>query len=251
MFFQTMNDLKLWLKIYKNCNFDSGSQGKCYKIRNKVFKIFIQFIDEEDDDIIIYNKEEILRFSSIVNNTYIFPNDVIMVGDIVVGYITDYVDAISLYKINPLDLDLDRFQLALNKTTDDIRIISNNGILSFDVAYNIMYGDCGLKVIDTMEYSRSDIDSSELFRLNKERFYYEIRLFLLDGYFDKFIKNNIILYSMCYDSNVDFNLFLEEFRKKLSENEGYEISKLGEAKKSLIRTKKKNCKYIRLLDGDI
>lgn len=245
MKFRTMKDLKLWLKIHKKYNFDGGSQGECYRIGNKVFKIFIQFIEDDYEEMIVYDQDEILKFSSVANNTYIFPSDVIMVGDIVVGYITDYVDAISLYKTDLLDVEMDKFQVALAGTTKDIEIISNNGILSYDVTYNILYGSCGFKVIDTMEYSQTDIDSVELFRMNRERFYHEIRLFLLDGYFDKFMKNNTDLYNMCYDPDVDFGIFLREFRKRLSENEGYEISKLGDAKKSIVRTRNRDRKYIR------
>lgn len=248
MFFETMKDLKLWLKICKKYNFDGGSQGECYRIGNKVYKIFIQFIEEDIDDMIVYDKEDILKFSSIINNTFIFPNDVIIVGDIVVGYVTDYVDAISLYKTDPLKIELKKFQEDLDWANKDIEIISNNGILSFDVAYNILYGSCGLKVIDTMEYPKTDIDSLKLFKVNRERFYYEIRLFLLDGYFDEFMKTNPDLYNMCYDPEVDFNLFLTEFIKRLSENEGYEILKLGDAKRSLVRTKYRDCKYIRGFD---
>lgn len=248
MFFRTLEDLKLWLKIHKKHNFDGGSQGECYRIGNKVYKIFIQFIEDDEEDMIVYNKDEILRFSSVVNNTYIFPNDVIIVDDLVVGYITDYVSAISLYKINPLEVDIEKFQIDLDTTTKDIKIISNHGILSYDVTYNILYGNGGFKVIDTMEYSLSDMDSLELLKKNKERFYHEIRLFLLDGYFDKFMKNNPNLYNMCYDSEVDFSLFFKEFVKKLSENEGHRISMLGEAKKSIVRTKYRNCKYIRDID---
>lgn len=246
MRFQTIGELYLWLKKYEMCVLDSGSQGKCYKIGNKVYKIFLQFIDEiEEDEMITYDRDDIMQFSTITNNTYIFPSDVIMVGDVVIGYVTDYVDAISLYKTNPLVVDLDVFEKALEDTTKDIEIISNNGILSYDVTYNILYGVAGLKVIDTMEYSKTDMDSLLLFRENKKRFYYEIRLFLIDDFFYEFMKNNCDLYSMCYDPDVDIIEFLKEFRKRLSEKEGHEIVKLGDAKKSIVRTSYKNCKYIR------
>lgn len=245
MFFETMNDLKIWLKIHKKHNFDGGSQGECYRIGDKVYKIFIQFIEDFDEDMILYDKDEILKFSSVVNNTYIFPRDVIMVGDIVVGYTTNYVDAVSLYKINPLEIDIYKFQRYLDATTKDIEIISSHGILSYDVTYNILYGNGGFKVIDTMEYSITNIDSVELFKMNKERFYYEIKLFLVDGYFDKFIKNNSDLYNMFHSLDVDFSLFFKEFINKLSENEGHMITYLGEAKKSIVRTRYRNGKYIR------
>lgn len=248
MKFNTFDELSLWLKCYENCKFnDSTSQGECYKIGNKVYKIFIQFLDEEYCDFIEYDNDSILQFSSIKNKTYIWPIDTIMVGDIVVGYITNYVDAKSLYKINPLLVNLDKFEKALESVIPDIKVISDNGVLTFDVAYNILYGRYGFKVIDHMEYSRTDMDSIELYRINKDRFNYEIRLFLIDGYFDEFINDNSLLYSMCYDHKVDVVDFLREFRRELSEKEGHEILRLGEAKKSMTIHKSRNPKYIRSL----
>lgn len=248
MNFDTFDELGLWLKRYENYKFtDSTSQGECYKIGNNVYKIFIQFLEEEYCDFIEYDKDSILQFSSIKNKTYIWPIDTIMVGEIVVGYITNYVDAKSLYKINPLLVNLDKFENALENVISDIKVISDNGVLTFDVAYNILYGRYGFKVIDSMEYSRTNMDSLDLYRINKERFNYEIRLFLIDGYFDEFIKDNFLLYNMYYNKNVDVVDFLRKFRRKLSENEGHEILRLGEAKNSMTIHKSRNPKYIRSL----
>ena len=245
MKFNTIGELYLWLKKYKMCILDSGSQGICYRIGNKVYKIFLQFIDEITEDMIEYNKDDILQFSSIVNDTYIFPNDVIMVGDMVVGYITDYTNAKSLDKIDPLSINLDMFEKKLQNVYPDIKIISDNGVHSFDVIYNILYGKYGFKVIDTMEYIKTDMDSIKLYRLNKNNFNTGIKLFLTDDYFDEFLLFNDFLYSMYRDPNVDMVLFLKEFRKKLSEKEGFEIVKLGDAKKSVSFMRKNNPKYIR------
>jgi len=245
MNFKSMNELKLWIKCHKMYNFDGGSQGECFKIGDKVYKIFIQYIEEEYIDIITYNKDDIMQFSHIVNNTYIWPNDIIMVGDMVVGYIMDYIDARSLCNINPLYVNLDKFESFLEKADEDIKVISNNGVKTFDVMYNIMYGKNGFKVIDSVEYSLCDMDSAELFKINSKNFYYEIRLFLTYGYFDEFIFNYNHLYRMCNDTEVKVLDFLKEFRRILSENEGFEITKLGDAKKSVHVKKIKNLYYVR------
>ena len=245
MFFETMRDLKLWLKIHKKHNFDGGSQGECYRIGNKVYKIFIQFIEDEEEDMIVYNRDEILRFSSLVNKTYIFPIDVIIVGDLVVGYITDYVDAISLYKINPLGVNLDLLEKDLKIVYSDIGIISDKGICSYDVLYNIMYGMCGFKIIDTIEYTYSQIDYTDLYRINVKNFTNGIKLFLIDGYFDQFVSSNRVLYDMYSESSVDIMMFIREFRKKLSENEGYNVTRLSECSKSISIKRVRSFKYIR------
>ena len=245
MNFKTMEMFLQWIKQYEKYRLDCGIQGKCYKIGNKVFKIFTQFFDEEDDEMIIYSRDDILQFSSIGNGTYIFPSDTIVVGDIVVGYITDYVDATSLYKMSPLNISLDVFEKKLEKAMTDIRVISDCGVRSFDVTYNILYGACGFKVVDTMEYSRTNINNIELYKINRDNFINEIRLFLIDGYFDEFIERDDYLYSICYGLDGNFIQFLKEFRMKLSEYEGSQILNLGCAKKSLNNSKKRSSKYIR------
>ena len=190
MYFKTIDELKLWLIIHKKDNFDGGSQGECFKVGDKVYKIFIQFIDDEYDEITEYDKTDIMQFSSIINNTYIWPNDTIMVGDIVVGYITNYVDAKQLCNINPLRVDLDKFDKNLVSVDDDIKKISDNGVKSFDVMYNILYGKVGFKIIDSLDYSKTDMNSSMLYKINCKNFYYGIRMFLVYGIFEDFVFQN-------------------------------------------------------------
>ena len=247
MKFKSIGEFYLWLQNHEMCILDSGSQGICYKIGNKVYKIFIQFIDEWQDDMIVYDYDDILKFKDIVNGTYVFPSDVIMVGDIVVGYITNYVNARSLNKIDPLCVDLDKFERDLELVYPDIMVISKNGVCSYDVLYNILYGKDGFKIIDTMEYACVPMNSIELYDTNKRNFNIGIGWFLTYGYFDDFLLNEDSLNCMLCDYNVDMISFLREFRNRLSKNEGSEIRKLGDAKNSIVIKKYKKPKYIREL----
>ena len=248
MNFGSMEEFNLWLDVNKKNNFAGGSQGECYKIGNKVFKIFSKHIDSEYDvELFSYDMNNIMQFKDILNNTYVWPMEPIMVLDEFVGYITEYINAKSLFKINPLKISLDKFEDALCKAEKDIKVVSDNGVLSYDVAYNILYGRNGFKIIDTLDYVKSDADSKKLYYQNLKNFYYEIRLFLIDGYFDNFVYKDSFLYNLCCSNDGNFILFLKEFRKRLSEIEGYEISRLGEAKKSILVKEYSKCKYIREL----
>ena len=244
MNFSSTRSLHRWIREHSQNFLDSGSQGQCYLVDGKVYKFFWKFIDRGFKDDAEFSRDEILRFSTIENNTYIWPEDVITVGDTVVGYISEYVDSKSLFKINPFKTNLDIFAENIGKSMSDIKIISNSGVLTFDVSYNTMYGDNGFKVIDTMEYASSNLDSSELYRKNLRMFLYEVRMFLIDGCFDKFVEDNKYLYSLCYD-DVSFLMFIREFKRMLSEREGYEISTLGDAKNSINFTKVR--RYVREL----
>lgn len=229
-----------------------GSQGICYVNvnNNQVYKIFHQFFDREDGFLEFfhnYTKEEILRFSNIVNDTFVWVKDVIVVENEIVGYVSDYVNAKSLYKIDPLTVDLNHFSNSVNKVENDLRIISNNGVATYDMAYNTLYGKNGIFVIDHDDYSYANIDSEKLFRRNCDNFNYEVMLFLIDNYFDDFIANYKELREMYNSKGINISEFIMLFRKYLSEYVGEEIVKLKDAYKCLNKRKNNENKYERYL----
>ena len=56
----------------------------------------------------MYTKEEILQFRDIKSATFLFPQDVILLNDEVIGDITPYRHAKNLCSLNPLNIHLDR-----------------------------------------------------------------------------------------------------------------------------------------------
>lgn len=218
-----------------------GSQGECFldKKTNKVYKIFHQYVDELDDGWKFnFTRENLLKFSNIENNSYIFPLDVIYVGDEIVGYICDYVCGNSLFKTNPLEVNLDNFSTAISNTLNDVHIVSENGVRSYDVMYNIIYGNDGLKIIDCDDYSFSDIDSEYLYKINCDNLSYEIMYFLVDKYFDEFIANYPILKEMYTNSGIDIEEFIKLFRKNLSEYVGFNVNYLKDVSVCLNKEKR-------------
>ena len=107
MKFKSKGELLLKLRSFNSIG--EGAQGICYlDINNKlVYKIYHDFLDDYKCN---YNYLDIMRFSNIKNNTYIFPKDVIYVKDEIVGYIEPYVNNKDLTKINPLKVSLKEYQ---------------------------------------------------------------------------------------------------------------------------------------------
>ena len=99
-----------------------GSQGVCYLDgkHKVVYKVFHTYFDKEKSD---YRIQEILRFSNIVNDTFIWPSDVINVSGEIVGYTMPYVRAKSLYENDPLLVDLNALERASVKCTEDIEYL--------------------------------------------------------------------------------------------------------------------------------
>lgn len=229
-----------------------GSQGICYLDvkSNKVYKIFHQFDDEftkECEDFCVnYTKEEILRFSHIQNDTFVWASNVIIVGEEIIGYISEFIEGKTLYTTNPLLINLDEFAKGVKKVDNDIKIISNNNVKTYDVMYNTIYGKDGIFIKDYDEYCYSDMDSNKLYEINTDNFNLEIMYFLIDNYFDEFISKNKTLKEMYKSKGININEFICLFKTHLSETLDKEIIYLKDAKKCLNK-KRNKCNYQRIL----
>lgn len=241
MNFKSKGELLLKLRSFKNIG--EGSQGVCYLDKNNgiVYKIYHEFLDDYECN---YNSKDIMQFSNIKNNTYIFPKDIISVKDKIVGYIEPYINSKDLTNINPLKVSLDKLIININKARTDIEAISESGVVTYDVMYNTLYKN-KFNVIDTDEYVIRDIDPLLIFDINKERFDYVIYNFLIDNYFYEFVNGYKILRNMYKDKNTDVIIFIKILRKYLSEYVGYEITKLGDAKKCIDKVKTLYPSYVR------
>lgn len=235
MIFNNKSDLILYLNKEYVVSLGNGSQGRCYYDRkNKIcFKILEQFFDDDMEFYINYSEDEFTRFSGIKNNTYIFSDNVIFVNDLVVGYTMRYSSGKMICDMNPLLINLDKFGSYIDVVYNDNVILADNGICSYDVLYNIMYGKNGFNIIDTMEYSFGNKCFDDIKRNNDDNFNYGVMMFLIDGYFDEFISDYGDLKDMYLSSGVDIRDFINLFRKYLGEYVGSDITKLCNANKCL------------------
>ena len=247
MEFKSKEHLLDFLSNLEDCGF--GSQGVCYynSYDNNVYKIYHQFFDDimDEDFIVKYKQEDILRFSDINNDTFIWPNDVVRVKDEVVGYKSKFVNARPLYKINPLMINLDKFEKSIELSRKDIDIISDRNVLIFDVMYNILYGN-KFYVVDQDEYTFTDGNNAKLKDYNKANFDIELYYFLVDGIFQKFVDDNKVLKEMYDGKEAGVLEFLKLFRKSLSENVGRDIVRLSDAM-SCVDNEQGTTRYQRIL----
>ena len=185
-----------------------GCQGVCYlnTRNNTVYKVFNDYFDEEDAG---YTKDFLLRFSDIKNSTFIWPNNVIKVAGTIVGYTMPY-----------------KLEEATIKAEKDVKTLTDNEVRLYDVRYNILYNNGKMYVIDTLEYGNRKVSYEE----NRMTIDDELMLFLVDNYFEEFVKNDKLLNAMYREFEVRGVDFLKVFRNKLSEYVGKDITKLDEVK---------------------
>lgn len=226
MNFRNKEHFNIFLKNLKVLGM--GSQGVCFlDEKNKiVYKVFHEYFDNEECS---YRREDILKFSNIDNKTFIWPKNILVVEGQLVGYTMPYVNAKSLYENNPLQVNLNSLETAIESSSNDIKLLTSNNIALYDVMYNILYRKGKFSIIDTMEYSQKEITLEK----NMEAFNHEIKLFLVDNYFNNFVSNSRILSEM-YIENISSLQFLKQFRKELSNTLEENIITLSQAK-SLIK----------------
>jgi hypothetical protein len=227
--FNNKNNFDLYLK--RLFFLGMGSQGICYldKKNKIVYKIFHGYFDDEDEG---YTADDILKFSGIRNNTFIWPSDVVYANGRIIGYTMPYVSSVNLCDTDLLSTNLNLLEKAIDKSYCDIEILTKNNVCLYDVMYNILYSNGKINVIDSMEYNFGNATLKE----NMAAFDAEIRYFLVDNYFDEFVNNDILLREMYHDKkNVTSLEFLRMFRNKLSEYIGTDIDKLEKAKKLVMK----------------
>lgn len=227
--FNNKNNFDLYLK--RLFFLGMGSQGICYldKKNKIVYKIFHGYFDDEDEG---YTADDILKFSGIRNNTFIWPSDVVYANGRIIGYTMPYVSSVNLCDTDLLSTNLNLLEKAIDKSYCDIEILTKNNVCLYDVMYNILYSNGKINVIDSMEYNFGNASLKE----NMVAFDAEIRYFLVDNYFDEFVNNDILLREMYHDKkNVTSLEFLRMFRNKLSEYIGTDIDKLEKAKKLVMK----------------
>ena len=207
-----------------------GSQGVTYVDQNlqKVYKIYYSYFDHDYEGII--SKEDILQFHHVKSSTFVFPSDVLLLNGQVIGDVTSYKKARNLYQLNPLEISLNRFLKCIDWAVSDIKKITREGIVCFDMMYNILLGS-RIYIIDTLEYHKIDGYYEETLRNNLKGLSLEVMYFLVDGLFLDVINTNQKLKEMYYSKGnfLDIVDFIWELKNTLSKLLGHEITYLKEA----------------------
>lgn len=202
-----------------------GSQGSCFVDLDKkyVYKVFNSFLADEEDPYFSY--EDIIKFSNVKNGTFIWPLDVIKVNGMIVGYILSFKNAKDIFSLSPLSISLNSLKDYVTCTYNDIKILSKNNVKIYDLMYNLLLGDDGLYVIDTLEYSYGRIS----IRDNQSTLDFALKRFIVDGFFDNVVFEDKTLEDMYFDKYCSFICFADAFSKRLSFKIGKPIDYLSDA----------------------
>lgn len=202
-----------------------GSQGSCFVDLDKkyVYKIFNSYLTDDENPYFSY--EDIMKFSNVQNDTFIWPLDVIKVNDMIVGYMLPFKNAKDIFSLNPLSISLNSLKDYAARAYKDIKILSKNNIKIYDLMYNLLLGENGLYAIDTLECSYGRISIKD----NQSTLDFALKRFIVDGFFDNVVFEDKTLEDMHFDKYCSFISFADEFSKRLSFKIGKPIGYLSEA----------------------
>ena len=135
----------------------------------------------------VYNpNEDILMDSDLKLESFIFPKELFVCGDKIVGYVTRYFPnnlfvTNDPFKEGNIDLiDIDALLKARLRMIEDIKVITDKGYDLFELPRNLLFDNKKLAAIDTLSYNkRNDITLEENigtldFALNAEFEFYNL-----------------------------------------------------------------------------
>ena len=157
--FQQDWEIKLYVITQSQSKLKSGSEGTCYLGKDdKVYKIV------EADNAHIFDVDSVITEDDLFLPSFAFPDELYAVDGKVMGYRTrrvkkDLFSEENLQSLdNIIDLDFEKLAKAYYEMLTDIELLSDEKILIYELAYNLMFDGEKFTAIDTCGYKRVDYD---------------------------------------------------------------------------------------------
>lgn len=217
-------------RLWNNLEFlGRASEGTCKKLNNK------EVIKYLDGPYVNLTEAQILKFKNIKNNTYLFPYRIIYIDNKLEGYITKYSPEKNLIEVPRDNINFDKFIIGSKKVEENTKLISDKGISTYDVLFNILYKNGVFHIIDTCDYEIVDKENKELYKNNISAFNYSLLEFLVKDRFYKFVFESKELSELYKESENGESIifFLETLKQKLSEYCDKDVRIVKDARKAM------------------
>lgn len=131
-----------------------GSEGVVYITKNNdVIKEIINYKDK-------YPNDEILMESDIKLDSFLFPKELYVWNNFILGYKTDYFRNIFRdFDGDIRDIDLNAVVKAGYKMMKDVEVLSKMDYILYDLPYNVLFDGKTLKAVDTLGYFKDSKDT--------------------------------------------------------------------------------------------
>ena len=161
-YFIDIHDYRDYLSSLKLRRIGSGSEGVAFlTIDGKVLKTFNNNFkprvkEEEKDDIIMSQDYNV--------SSYLFPEQLLILNGLIVGYICEYfpgnvIKFSAPYNGRIEDIDVDNLIGSYHKMVKDTEMISQENILIYDIGFNLLFNNYDLVAIDTFNYYKDNLST--------------------------------------------------------------------------------------------
>jgi hypothetical protein len=169
---KSFDDYNMQFTSHKYNKIGVGSEGACYLKNGKVYKV----LDPENDNEI--NTNTVVTSNMLKSKHVIFPDELFVVKDKLVGYTSKYIPNDILlcdptaqpitFKKSLARIDFDKLQAAYHDFIEnDIREVSGNKIDMYDLCNNLMFNGEDLYAIDTCSFEKkASFNTEELIDRN-------------------------------------------------------------------------------------
>ena len=217
---------KLWYKLEY---LGRGGEGICKRLNNKEI---IKYLDSPYAN---FDGEKILKFKEFKSKTYLFPYKIVCIENEIMGYITRYSSGKNLIEVPRDTIRFDKFIIGSKNVEDDTKNLSDEGVLTHDILFNILYKNGIFHMIDTYYYEIVDEDNESLYKKNISYFNYSLLEFLVKDRFYKFVFTSKELSELYKEAENGESIipFLEMLRQRLSEYCDKDVKVVRDAKKAM------------------
>ena len=226
--FENKDSLERYIKRLEFIN--SGSEGYCYKMPNKIVLKHLCGVAYEPK-----TKEELLQFKDIVIKNYIFAQALVYIKDEIVGILMPFVVGRTLEN-GIYSIQIKTLIKAFDDLIEATKKLSSYGVNVFDVCdINMMYNRGKFYLIDTINYYKSDDKEELIFKENMFRIFVNIYKELFTRKVIKFLKT--IPETKNFEKDIDLmmnpSIIFQILQTKLNEYFDCEIKTVAEASKKL------------------
>ena len=226
--FENKDSLERYIKRLEFIN--SGSEGYCYKMPNKIVLKHLCGVAYEPK-----TKEELLQFKDIVIKNYIFAQALVYIKDEIIGILMPFVVGRTLEN-GVYSIQIKTLIKAFDDLVEVTKKLSSYGVNVFDVCdINMMYNRGKFYLIDTINYYKSDDKEELIFKENMFRIFVNIYKELFNRKVIKFLKT--IPETKNFEKDIDLmmnpSIIFQILQTKLNEYFDCEIKTVAEASKKL------------------
>lgn len=150
--FETIKEYGAFLKKIRKSLINTSTEGDIYLTQDK---LILKDMSDSYDPIYLSKKPNIIMSDDLKLDSFIFPDELYVCDDLIVGYKSKYFKG-DIFEDIYSDINVKSLIKAREKFIEDLKIITNEGYFLFELPCNVLFNNKKLCAIDTLDYIKKD-----------------------------------------------------------------------------------------------